>query len=95
MGRLLVEDHHRIDAGQRGQHFGAFRLAVDGTVVTFSERARGSVGVDGNDESVAHRPRLFQVPEVTWMEQIEHAVGEHDHATTPPETFRPPDRIGT
>ena len=78
-GRVLVEDHDRVDAGERGQHFGALVLPVDRAGRSLVA-ADGRVGVEPDDQDVAERARGLQVADVAGMQQIEDAVGEDDPA---------------
>src|SRR5689334_3889518 len=54
--RLVVEDRHRVDAGECLEHFAAFPLGIDRARRTFVAPHRG-VGIETDDQYVAMTPR--------------------------------------
>ena len=86
--RLLVEDDRRRRrsrapaAPPRARCSGL--IGRSGALV----RAHRPIGVDGDDQRVAERPRVPQVADVPGMQQIEHAVGEHHRAAARAERGR-------
>ena len=93
MRRVFVEDHDRVDACQRAQHFGALSLGVDRPIVPFVQRPGRPVGVDGDDQRVAELARLLQIAHVARVQQIEDAVGEDDLLAAPAPPRHPGDRV--
>ena len=87
--RVFVEDHDGVDARERREHFGALGLAIDRPIRALLERARRSIGVDGDDQRIAQAPRLAQIAHVAGMQEIEHAVGEDDLLAAGPAAGRP------
>ena len=80
---VVVEDRNGVDAGERREDLGALVLGVDrplGALVAAHRR----VGIESNDQQVAVRPRGLQVADVAGMQQVEHAVREHDAAARGP-----------
>ena len=74
---IFIEDHHRVDARERLEDLGPLRLRDDRPARPLDE-ADGAVRIHANQQRVAKPPGLCQVAQVTDVEQIEHAVGEHD-----------------
>ena len=81
--RLLVEDDHAVDAGQRGEEFRALGLGNDGPAGPLVG-AHGSVGVDADDQQLARPSRVLQVADVPGVQQVEYTVGEDHPPAEPP-----------
>jgi len=73
--RQFVEDHHGIDAFQRGQDFGAFVFRENWASRTF-QLADAMVAVEADDEHVAELACGFERADMPRMEKIEAAIGE-------------------
>lgn len=74
---VFVKHDNHIDACESGDHLGPFVFRVNRAGRSF-DSAHRSVGVNTNDERVPLAPRILQVTDVTWMQEIKHTVGEHD-----------------
>ena len=75
--RLVVKYDDRVDTAQRLENLSTLCLSSYWTPRTLVGPNR-PIGVDGHDEDVAKRAGVFEVADMTWMEQVEHAVREND-----------------
>src|SRR5690242_15714680 len=78
-GRVLVEDHHAVDAAQRPQDGGAVLLAHDRAAGALERPHRG-VGVEAHDEDVAQRARRLESADVSGVQEVEAAARGDDDA---------------
>ena len=53
-----------------------------------------SIGVHTNDQRVAFAPGVLKVANVSRVQQIEHAVGEHDRLAIVAQVFHPRGSFG-
>lgn len=74
---LLVEDGHAINTFEPRKNLGTLMLRRDGAIRTLV-RPNRSVRVDSDDEDIAERTSLLQIPHVPGMQEIEYTVRE-DH----------------
>ena len=77
MRRVLLEQHHEIDRGERAQHGGARLLVLDRPRRPLEAHHRG-VAVEPDHQPVALRARLRQQRDMAGMQQVEAAIGEAD-----------------
>jgi len=77
----FVEDHHAVHACQRFEDLRALGLGGNGTSATL-DLPDGTVRVQTDDQSIAQRPRLLKVSEMTDVQEVEYAVGEHDGSSS-------------
>jgi len=75
-----VEQHDAVDAAERREQAGAVRARHDGAVPALPEPAHGGVAVHADHERRALGTRGLQQAHVPDVQQVEHAVGEHDGA---------------
>jgi hypothetical protein len=75
--RVFVEHDDGVDARERFENLDTLHLRRDRTAFALVG-SRRSVGIQADDQEVAERTRLLQVTQVSGMEQVEHAVREHD-----------------
>jgi hypothetical protein len=75
--RVFVEHNHGVNACETGQHFRPFVLRIERSIRPF-DGAHRPVGIHTDDERVSFATCILKISHVTWMQEIEHAVGE-DH----------------
>ena len=75
---VFVKDHHCIDRCERCEDLGAFVFRMDRAIGRLVERLDRSIAVDADDQQIAERPRVAKVANVARMEDVEHAIREHD-----------------
>ena len=80
LGGVLTKRYDPIDTGQRGQHTHARGQVVDRTRVALQAPHRGVV-VHRHHQPVAQGAGLFQIIDVTGMEDVETPIGHHDALT--------------
>jgi len=73
----IVENGDVVHRPQTGQHAGADFLAEDRPRLAL-QPPDGGIRVDGHHQEVAQLPGLFQVGEMTRVQQVETAIGEDD-----------------
>ena len=78
--RVLVEQDHAIHGGEAGEHPGARLLARHRPRGALAEPPDRGVGVEADHERVALAPGGLEQLDVAGVQQVEHAVGEHDRA---------------
>src|SRR3989449_990124 len=88
--RLLVEQYDAVDAGEGGEQAGPLRPGHDGAVRPLSQASHRRVAVHTHDERPTLGARRFEQRHVPHVEQVEHAVREHDRTTLP---LAPPGRV--
>ena len=76
---VLLEDRHRVDAGERGEDRGAVVL-LDQRALRALEPAHGRVGVQAHDQAVAERPRRLERAHVAGVQEVEAAARGHHRA---------------
>jgi hypothetical protein len=91
-GRVLVEDRHGIHAGQPGQDERAILLIQNGTTGAL-EAAHRRIAVHADDQAVAQCACRVQVCDVSPVQDVEAAVGEHHGLRTRP--AEPADESGS
>ena len=74
---VLLEDDHRIHARERGENFGSLVLRRDRPQRPLDGADR-SIRIDAHDERIAFAACRLEVPDVAGVQEVEHAVGEHD-----------------
>lgn len=74
---FFVKQCDRIDRFQRQRHLGAFRLGYKWPGWPLHPLYAG-IRIQREDQNIAHRPCLFEQPDMARMEQIVAAVSE-DH----------------
>src|SRR6185295_10254651 len=82
-GSILLEQHHAIDGREPREHPGPRRLAADRPPAALAQPPDGSIAVDPHDQDLALAPGGFEQLDVAGMQQVEHAVGEHDRTGLP------------
>lgn len=65
-----------INTSQRFDDGEAIFEGVDGTVGSFVESADASVGIESDDQDISEGFGLFEILDVTGMEDIENSIGE-------------------
>src|SRR5512146_1524644 len=78
--RILLELDDRVDHLERRQNIAPFGRRAHRSRWAF-EPADRVVAIHPDDQGLPFPPRPKQNVDVTRMEQIEHAVGEHDSTT--------------
>src|SRR4051794_6371146 len=78
-GGILLEQHDAVHHLESAKHISALDLSPHGTLGAL-EPAHRRVAVQANDQLVASTARTEEHVDMAGMEQIEHAVGEHDAA---------------
>ena len=81
--RILLELDDGVDHLERRQNIAPFRRRTHRSRRPF-EPADRVVAIHPDDEGVPFPARAQQNVDVTWMEQVEHAVGEYDSTTLRP-----------
>ena len=77
-GRCVFAEHrHCIHTTQSSQQFTTLRLSSYRPVCPFVA-PHGGVGIEPHDERVTQGAGLLQVADVTGMQQVKDAIGEHD-----------------
>ena len=79
----LVEDHHGVYTRQRFENLGTLIFGGNGTIGPL-DLPDGTVRVQTDDQGIPQRTRLLQVAQVTHVQEVEHAVGEHDGSSRGP-----------
>src|SRR3954447_12914828 len=92
--RVLAEDCHGVDAGERAQQRHAILLAHDGPVRPLEAPDR-RVGVQADDEAVPERPRLLEDADVAGVDEVEAAAGGDDGAALRADARRERERLLT
>jgi len=77
-GRVLVEPGDRIDGLERGDERHAVGEAVDGTARPLAQAAGGRIAIQGHEQHGAERARPGEIGDVSAVQQVEDAVGEHE-----------------
>src|ERR1700722_7786205 len=75
----LIENNDVVDGFERGDQGSTRALGQDWSTFTL-QFARSGVGVNADDEQVAFGPSCLQITNVADVQQIEHAIREHDFA---------------
>ena len=75
--RVFVEDDDGIDEPKRQENFDPLLRSIDRSIGAFV-RAHRPIRVDTDDQRISELSCLVQVADVSWMQQVEHTVGEHD-----------------
>src|SRR2546427_7238616 len=88
--RLLVEQYDAVDAGEGGEQAGPLRPGHDGAVGRLPQASHRRVAVHTHDERPTLGARRFEQRHVPHVEQVEHAVREHDRTALP---LAPPGRV--
>jgi hypothetical protein len=78
-GGILVEERDGVDGFERGCCRGASAFGEEGARGTF-HALDGGVGIESEDQDVAHGAGLFEEADVSAVEEIVTAVGEDDAA---------------
>ena len=78
--RVLVEDDDAVDAGEPFEDLRALCLGGMGPVGSF-DRAHRPIRVHADEKGAAEAARLLEVTEVSYVQEVEDAVGEHDRQT--------------
>ena len=73
----LVENYDVIHGGERGNKFGA-RLRGQNRAAGAFESANTRIGIYRDDEEIAFAARALEIADVSRVQNIETAVGEHD-----------------
>ena len=76
--RVVVERHDEVDGAERGEHGHPVLEHVERALLALAEASHRGVGVDGDDQRGAEPARLLEIRDVAAMQDIEHAVGEHE-----------------
>ena len=74
--RDIVKDRNVINRSQRRQNLRAFVLIHQRPALALQFPHR-CVAVDGHEQHIAQRPRLFQIADMTDMQNVENAVSEN------------------
>jgi hypothetical protein len=82
----LVENHHTIHACQRFENLRALGLGGNGTSGSL-DLPDGPIRVQTDDQGIPQRPRLLEVSQMTDVQEVEHAVGEHDGSSGCPQAL--------
>ncbi len=82
----LVEYHDTVHACQRFEDLGALGLGGNGTSGSL-DLPDGTVRVQTDDQGIPERTRLLEVSQMTDMQEVEHAVGEHDGSSGCPQAL--------
>jgi len=82
----LVEDHHTVHACQCFEDLGALGLGGNGTSGSL-DLPDGPVRVQTDNQGIPQRTRLLEVSQMTDVQEVEHAVGEHDGSTGCPQAL--------
>src|SRR5207249_1794151 len=88
--RVLVEQYDAVDAGEGGEQAGPFLPGHDGAIRPLPQASHRRVAVHTHDERPTLGARRFEQRHVPHVEQVEHAVREHDRTTLP---LAPPGRV--
>lgn len=79
LGRgVAVKPGHQADAFQCGQHGGAVLLVIDGPVLALALTLDRGIGIQPQHQAGAQGAGLRQVGDMTAMQDVETAIGEHD-----------------
>jgi hypothetical protein len=89
-GRVLVEPGDRVHRLERGDERQTVRETVDRAPGPLAQAPRGGIAVQRHQQRGAQRPRPREVGDVAAVQQVEHAVGEHER----PRRFARPTRRG-
>lgn len=82
----FVEDHHTINTCQRFENLGALGLGSNGTSRSLDLPDR-TVRVQTDDQGIPQCTRLLEVSQMTDVQEVEHAVGEHDGSSGCPQAL--------
>src|SRR5579863_674117 len=83
--RIIVEGGDQIDGGEARQNQRPRFQAVHRPALALGP-AYGVVGIDRHDQAIAPAARLGEIGDMSWMKDVEAAVGETDlQAAFPPE----------
>jgi hypothetical protein len=77
VGRVLVEGHDEIDGGERREDGHPVGLRVEGPVLALPRRRTEASELTATTSDGAEAARLVEVRDVAAMQDVEHAVGEH------------------
>jgi hypothetical protein len=78
-GRILVKANHRVNAPESEQYQCASCFALDGAGYSLDFR-NAPVAVKSYDEKIAKRPSVFQILDVTRMDEVKAAICEAEFA---------------
>lgn len=84
-GVVLVEYDDPVDAPKGSQDLRAFLLWCNWPRRAFDGSNR-SIRIQTDHQRVAFTPRLLEIPDMTWMQEIEHAVGEDNRQAATPQS---------
>jgi hypothetical protein len=75
--RVFLEPGHRVHRRERRDQRTTIRQAVDRPAGTLAQPPRGAVAVQRDEQRRAERARPREIRDVSAVQQVENAVGEH------------------
>lgn len=75
---ILVENDHGVDALKRREDIRPVVLATHGAFGSLREPTHGRIAIHANNEMGAFRTRSAKYVDMSWMQEVEDAVREHD-----------------
>src|SRR6266702_2566257 len=78
--RVLVEPGDEMDRFERRDHRDAVGERIEGALLALAETLRRGIAVDRDQKRRPQGAGLGEIGDVTAMQDVEHAVGEHEWA---------------
>ncbi len=78
--RIVIERGHEAHRLQGGEHRHSVRECVEGAIFTLAQALHRVVRIDADRQACAKRARLREIRNMPSVQQVEHAVCEHERA---------------